>query len=624
MARLGIEIDADYQGGQAVDRAEDDVKNLGKAAESTGKSFRLSFTEINQGLELGSKALATFKKGYEFAREGAALEVLESKFGNLSASIGTTSDVLLSQLKQATAGMISDAQLMAGASDLMELGLAKTQDETILMSELVGKLGLDLQVLGLTIANESTARLDSLGLSMEKVKAQTQAYVDAGFDKHEAFKMSVLDGLQDRLELVGDTADTSLGKFMQFEAATENLGNRFKALATDALLPAVTAAASLTDQLDKMGSTAESNSNGGFKNFLIVLNEINKAVGGIPMDKLVRGSQDAEKAQDDLGKGGKYVVDVVEEQTVAIDEAAEAAAEWAEQYRFNAAVARDNIQEGERYGITAEMIADKDRERAEAAEAAARAAAELTEKQKQLAAATGDYFTKAVQAEDAQFDVNQAIYDAADASGAGATQLAILGGALGLYSEEAVEAALKTALIQAKIDELAAAYVAGDISVNEMRSSLNSFIGGLDNTAASMAGAASEAGALRGELDSIPRDITVQFRSDLSQFELPPNLAQEAATPTSAGPTQGGIQMALGGIVPGMFGQPMPLTAHGGEMVLTPADQTALLGMIRGGGGGKGNVSISVTLQGVTGDNVAGKASRGVLDAARQVGIYPS
>ena len=120
-------------------------------------------------------------------------------------------------------------------------------------------------------------------------------------------------------------------------------------------------------------------------------------------------------------------------------------------------------------------------EEAKDAQEAAEAHAQLA---KQLEAQEAGYFQNALAAQeagDAQLDLNQAMYDAAANAGASATELAVLGGALGLYSDEAVDAALKTAAINVKVAELAQAYADGEISVGMMRAELLGFISDLEN-----------------------------------------------------------------------------------------------------------------------------------------------
>lgn len=159
-------------------------------------------------------------------------------------------------------------------------------------------------------------------------------------------------------------------------------------------------------------------------------------------------------------------------------------------------------QENHTYEVSADQVKDAEEARAEAHEEAAKAAEEAAEAMEELAAATGDYFVAALEAEEGagffnealsdldensaevtvnQDNVNQALFAAADAAGASATELAILGGALGLYSDEALDAALKSAIIQEAINTLAGSFVDGTMSIDDVRGALDDLITTLEN-----------------------------------------------------------------------------------------------------------------------------------------------
>lgn len=170
--------------------------------------------------------------------------------------------------------------------------------------------------------------------------------------------------------------------------------------------------------------------------------------------------------------------------------------------------------------------------------------------------------------------LNQSIYDSAAAAGASAEQLAILGGALGLFSDEAVEAALKTAAIQIKIDEMAQAYVDGKISVDEMRQGVQDFIASLnavpdavttDVSVTSVDEAINKVGSLQAQLNALGGQIS------------------EAEAAGAVQKPGGGVGLAGGAdfvVPPGYpndsFG---PIYVQSGERVqVTPAGQSGAMG----------------------------------------------
>ena len=139
----------------AKDNASKNLKDVNKSlgelgdnAESAGgglQGFADNWSQlllgINQGIAIARAAGEALQKVYDIAKEGAALEFAERKFNNLADSIGTTADVLLVDLRDATSGMMSDAELMASAADMMGLGLAKTHDEAVRLGEGCGSVG---------------------------------------------------------------------------------------------------------------------------------------------------------------------------------------------------------------------------------------------------------------------------------------------------------------------------------------------------------------------------------------------------------------------------------------------------------------------------------------------------
>jgi hypothetical protein len=71
------------------------------------------------------------QRGYAALRAGAELQTTTERFGKLAASIGTTADVMLGKLREATKGMISDAELMASASGIVSLKLADNEEQVV-------------------------------------------------------------------------------------------------------------------------------------------------------------------------------------------------------------------------------------------------------------------------------------------------------------------------------------------------------------------------------------------------------------------------------------------------------------------------------------------------------------
>ena len=175
------------------------------------------------------------KEVYDSAKEGAELEYARVRFDNLAKSIRTTSDALLGDMKTATAGMVSDAELVASAGDLMALGLAKSHDEVVRLTSVAGALGMNMNQLVLTLTNQTTMRFDALGVSVDGFDAKVKALKDSGLSANEAFTEAFLQQAEEQIEKVGAKSETSAGQIQIMESAFKNLGDAIKLTMADAM-----------------------------------------------------------------------------------------------------------------------------------------------------------------------------------------------------------------------------------------------------------------------------------------------------------------------------------------------------------------------------------------------------
>ena len=219
------------------------TKQLGaqtkQATEQASEGWATLVTGVNQAMGAMKKVVKIGKAVYDFTKQGAELEFMAGKFDRLSLSIGTTSDVLLEELRKATQGTRSDMELMASASDFMALGFAKTSDEAVRLSTVAGALNMNMNQLVLTLANQTTMRFDQLGVSVDGFKEKVKALEDAGLSANDAFKEAFLQQAEEQVRKVGNATDSAVGSFMQLEASFTNFSNALKVGTSNAISPAV-------------------------------------------------------------------------------------------------------------------------------------------------------------------------------------------------------------------------------------------------------------------------------------------------------------------------------------------------------------------------------------------------
>lgn len=191
------------------------------------------------GMELAKVGAAgaavgyTTKKIYDFAKSGAQLEYTQTRFERLSKSMGTTGDVLMGQLRDATKGTVSDMKLAEQAANMFQLGLAGSSEEAIRLSKIQTALGMDTGELTLALANQSKRRLDQLGLSLTKFNEIEAKLKGKGMSKEAAFREAFMQTAEYTIGTTGNMADTNLGQFQRLEAGLANVWNQVKLAAPD-------------------------------------------------------------------------------------------------------------------------------------------------------------------------------------------------------------------------------------------------------------------------------------------------------------------------------------------------------------------------------------------------------
>ena len=246
MADLKIVISALNKASGDLNKVKQDIQGIKGAGEESSNAVE-GFGGALNGL-VGKAALVTgavvavsaaMKEVYESAREGAELDYARDKFDALAESIGSTSTALLVDLRDATSGLVSDAELIEGAGQMMALGLAKTHDEAVRLATVAGELDMNMNQLVLTLTNQTTMRFDTLGVSVAGFDEKLQALKDTGMDVQSAFTEAFLQQAEEQIGRIGSVAESAVGGFKMMESGIKNLADAAKANLLDVAAPAI-------------------------------------------------------------------------------------------------------------------------------------------------------------------------------------------------------------------------------------------------------------------------------------------------------------------------------------------------------------------------------------------------
>ena len=205
-----------------------DTRGIDSALKSTKSGLAGAAKSMAGYAAVAAAAGYAIKQAWEFGKQGAELEFVTNKFERLSDSIGTVSDDLMGDLRRATRGLYSDAQLAASATDFMSLGLAKSHDEVVRLSSVASALNMNMNQLVLTLTNKTTMRFDSLGVAVDGFDEKVEKLKRTGLDADAAFNEAFLQQAEEQIERVGHAADSNVGSVMRMEASWANLTNTLK------------------------------------------------------------------------------------------------------------------------------------------------------------------------------------------------------------------------------------------------------------------------------------------------------------------------------------------------------------------------------------------------------------
>lgn len=520
----------------ARDRASGELRSIGRSWE------RFSGT-IWATTELLEKAGRAVGRVYETLEDAARIDATANTFEHLAASIDTTAEALNNELSAATDGMVGNLELMQASNQFVAMGLAGTTEEAGKLAEIGTQLGLafrgdaaaGMEEFALLLANQSIPRLDTFGISAGRVRtriAELQAETP-GLTRETAFLQATMEEAEKTMAKVGDQSQTAAGKLAGVSAHMNDLWTAAKQATAEGLEPLLEGMLALQSIAGEGGVSLFSGWSEGLNNFFSDIARKMTAVElyrkdlidfdtlwkGLTLDQFSTGldesdrleiemfdqlidsiidaerfAQQAEQAFTDQASAlreARYwagtTAEASEELADAQGNTADAAYEMNEAHwdAWRAMHGLDHLAEN----VTAAFedlagaegeVADQHERTRQAAREAARATAEAAAAAREAAAASGDLFSQQVQFDPEADPLALALYEQADAAGASMETLALLGVGLGLFSEDAAIAAIKTAAVNAKVRELGQAVADGDISIGDAIERLGDFQETLD------------------------------------------------------------------------------------------------------------------------------------------------
>lgn len=472
--RLQIIIDAEWKGKGDVQQANRDLQNMDGAAKKSGGSMLNLAGKVAQFAQVAGAAAAGAGLAWKIIGQGAELELATQRFDNLTRSVGSTADAMLDDLSRASGGMMTNADMIASASQIISLGLADNQQDVVDLASLVSQLGWDMQQVIMTFANNSKMRLDALGLSVTDVEERAKRLEAQGYDTDKAFDLAVIQAGQAKLELLGSAANTSAG-------GMERLKNRIID-AKDGLLefiavrsgPAFTGLANYMDAVEQ----AQADMNEAVRKGIITQEEadtiVNLSARG--HDQWQQKLRETRAELDRVNRSLETSTATATAYYVGMGRLAEA------ERAHTATVADMNYHQEEAYeGMISSTAVLEANENAlnlskAAYDRARDAAARFAEAQDAITRQQTQDFLTAVN--DTTSTLTQTMSDYIVAAGGSATETGLWMVATGDLSKEQYNAAMNTLIMQESMKALAEQYANGEISLGDLQEAMDDLVAG--------------------------------------------------------------------------------------------------------------------------------------------------
>lgn len=229
---------------KSIDQGSAGIKQFGGVLDG------LAGTALKVGAALGAAGVAfagierAAAAAWQTLGEGAALNDARGDFADLTAEINTTADAMETRLREATGGLVTNAQLISDASNLMALNLGLTEDEIVDFSGVAAELDWNMEALADTLNTGATRGLKEMGLNITNVQERMAELEEQGVATDKAFRMAILEEAEEKIGRVGKKSEEAAGQIQRIEVAWEEAQNAFSQ----------TFATELSDEL---GSAAE-------------------------------------------------------------------------------------------------------------------------------------------------------------------------------------------------------------------------------------------------------------------------------------------------------------------------------------------------------------------------------
>lgn len=225
--------------------------NATKTIKNFTKNTKMSFTELNQSLEIVRKGVDGIVKAFDILSQGAKLKQQERAFDNLARTYNTSSNQIIKDLERVSKGFVDQATIIEKAGTAMLTGidpkyLTDLMEIAVATSKVTGQeVTKAFDDISLAVARQSKMILDNLGIVISVEEANTNYAKKLGktaeqltdVERKQAFLNEVMEKGGKMVKDIGKDHDVAYTAVNQFRTAAINTWNELTQLLATALTP---------------------------------------------------------------------------------------------------------------------------------------------------------------------------------------------------------------------------------------------------------------------------------------------------------------------------------------------------------------------------------------------------
>ena len=322
---------------KATDHASEKIADLGDTVEDTGEQTEgfAGIADIAKGAlgafaikEAGQAIVELGRLGAESLRTKQAFDAISG--GSVAAAAN------LEAMQVATRGAMSEQDMMSNANLLLQMGLVSNAQELGNVTEMATRLGAAMgteagpaiENFAMMLANQSLPRLDTFGISSGRVRKRIEELQAAteGLTREQAFMQAVTEEGTEAMGRLGDAVEDELLGFERLEATTADLKAQVGELVAGPLGSFVGLLATGVDELMHWDTRIKQMYGGVGAFALHLVGADEAAVGLVTSLGLIEDEIPVTSGlMDVLGYNAQLAAEQLDEETAAMEAAAEAA-----------------------------------------------------------------------------------------------------------------------------------------------------------------------------------------------------------------------------------------------------------------------------------------------------------